>query len=72
MKSARSVIPITVNGDIPQARIPELFKPLIAALLATGFFPSAQAIDTVWFGGTGNWELAGNWSVAQPARAMSR
>ena len=35
---------------------------ITAALLLAGLVSPASAIETVWFGGTGDWGLATDWS----------
>lgn len=41
-------------------------KPVAAALLALGVGAPAHALSTVWFGGSGDWGVAANWSLGQP------
>ena len=45
---------------------------LCAAVAATLAALPARAADATWFGGTGNWNLAGNWSpVGVPNSALT-
>ena len=42
------------------------FKLLASACAALSVAGPAAAVDTVWFGGAGNWGVGGNWSAGQP------
>ena len=44
------------------------FRPIQHSVLVCAILlalPCAHAADLVWIGGTGNWNVAGNWSPAQ-------
>jgi len=45
------------------------FKLLATTWAAVSLAGPASAIDTVWFGGSGNWGVGSNWSAGQPGAA---
>ena len=46
----------------PSTRKPFRGLPIIAAMAASGFIQPAYAVDRTWFGGTGDFGVATNWT----------
>ena len=66
MKNARTVLKTAASKQIRKHRTPAMLKPIVGALLAGGLASSAHAIDTIWFGGSGDWGVGTNWSQGIP------
>src|SRR4051794_40999144 len=61
-----SVIPSTFSASKVTRRISAVARPITLAAIIVWTISPAHAANTVWFGGTGNWEVTGNWSAGEP------